>query len=118
MIVKSKYVYTPDVGVTFSDDGCRTVQDDCLSIREILCRFSNGQPLPDIQMNPQYPQQERDLEDPWADVDWNDLISVQEYQEKVNARCDELKAQRQHYEDLVRQQQESQQESQQQKQEQ
>lgn len=94
-MIRQRFCFDLDYPGTCCDKKmCHTVQDDTLSIREILVRFGAGQPMPEIGMQPQYPENTPDIDDPIADVDWDDLVSVQEYLAKVENRCEELKKKR------------------------
>lgn len=86
-MIQSRFNYKPSEGKTFSHEGDKTVQNDTLSIREILVRFSCGQPLPPCSMQPEYPERESDIDDPIAEVDWDDPISVREYKTVLEERC-------------------------------
>lgn len=64
-----------------------TVQDDALSIREILVRFAGGQSLPPIQQEGSYPNVEPNIDDPLADYDPTELTDLQEMINISNERA-------------------------------
>lgn len=64
-----------------------TVQDDALSIREILVRFAGGQSLPPIMQEGSYPTVEPNIDDPLADYDPNELTDLQEMINLSNERA-------------------------------
>lgn len=64
-----------------------TVQDDALSIREILVRFAGGQSLPPIQQEGSYPNVEPNIDDPLADYDPTELTDLQEMINISNQRA-------------------------------
>lgn len=53
-----------------------TVQDDALTIREILTRFTNGQPTPDLEREVSYPSAEPDINSDTIDVGSADIADV------------------------------------------
>lgn len=53
-----------------------TVQDDALTIREILTRFTNGQPTPDLEREVYYPSTEPDIDSDSIDVGTADIADV------------------------------------------
>lgn len=65
----------------------QTVQDDALSIREILVRFAGGQSLPPIQQEGSFPTVEPNIDDPLADYDPNELTDLQEMINLSNQRA-------------------------------
>lgn len=65
----------------------QTVQDDALSIREILVRFAGGQSLPPIQQEGSYPNVEPNIDDPLADYDPTELTDLQEMINISNQRA-------------------------------
>lgn len=65
----------------------KTVQDDALSIREILVRFAGGQSLPPIQQEGSYPNVEPNIDDPLADYDPTELTDLQEMINISNQRA-------------------------------
>lgn len=67
-----------------------TVQDDALSLREILIRFSNGQPLPPVGMQPYYPSEEPSIDDTPLDISSLDMVELDSYKNSVNNRINEL----------------------------
>lgn len=107
--------------VTLSTEGCKTIQNDTMSIREILVRFAGGQTVPSVVMTPQYPEQDVDFDDPLTEVDFDDPISVREYAEKVTDRCNKYRNRlltlQKEYNGLLEQQQPQQQQQQQQEEE-
>lgn len=67
-----------------------TVQDDALSLREILIRFSNGQPLPPVGMQAYYPSEEPSIDDTPLDISSLDMVELDSYKNSVNNRINEL----------------------------
>lgn len=65
----------------------KTVQDDALSIREILVRFAGGQSLPPIMQEGSYPNVEPNIDDPLADYDPSELTDLQEMINISNQRA-------------------------------
>ena len=65
----------------------QTVQDDALSIREILVRFAGGQSLPPIQQEGSFPNIEPNIDDELADFDPNELTDLQEMINISNQRA-------------------------------
>lgn len=53
-----------------------TVQDDALTIREILTRFTNGMPTPDLDREVYYPTTEPDIDSDSIDVGTADIADV------------------------------------------
>lgn len=53
-----------------------TVQDDALTIREILTRFTNGQPTPDLEREVYYPSNEPDIDSDTIDAGTADIADV------------------------------------------
>ena len=68
----------------------KTVQDDALSIREILVRFAGGQSLPPIQHEGSYPNVEPSIDDELADLDPNELIDLQQMIDISNQRAKQM----------------------------
>lgn len=68
----------------------QTVQDDALSIREILVRFAGGQALPPIQQEGSYPNVEPNIDDELADLDPNELTDLQQMIDISNQRAKEM----------------------------
>lgn len=80
----------------FSFDGVKgfppteTVQDDALSLREILIRFSNGQPLPPVSLQPYYPNEEPTIDDTPLDISSLDMAELDAYKKSVDNHITEL----------------------------
>lgn len=53
-----------------------TIQDDALTIREILTRFTNGQPTPDLEREVSYPATEPDIDSDTIDIGSADIADV------------------------------------------
>lgn len=70
-----RYANSPSVGQSNFPPSC-TVQDDALSIREILTRFTSGQPTPDLEREVYYPSSEPDIDSDTIDVDTADIADV------------------------------------------
>lgn len=68
----------------------QTVQDDALSIREILVRFAGGQALPPIQQEGSYPNIEPNIDDELADLDPNELTDLQQMIDISNQRAKQM----------------------------
>lgn len=68
----------------------QTVQDDALSIREILVRFAGGQALPPIQQEGSYPTVEPNIDDELADLDPNELTDLQRMIDISNERAKQM----------------------------
>lgn len=68
----------------------QTVQDDALSIREILVRFAGGQALPPIQQEGSYPTVEPNIDDELADLDPNELTDLQKMIDISNQRAKQM----------------------------
>lgn len=68
----------------------QTVQDDALSIREILVRFAGGQALPPIQQEGSYPNVEPNIDDELADLDPNELTDLQQMIDISNSRAKQM----------------------------
>lgn len=68
----------------------QTVQDDALSIREILVRFAGGQALPPIQQQGSYPNIEPNIDDELADLDPNELTDLQQMIDISNQRAKQM----------------------------
>lgn len=69
-----------------------TVQDDALSLREILIRFSNGQPLPPVAAQAYYPNEEPSIDDTPLDVSSLDMVELDAYKNSVENHINELQA--------------------------
>lgn len=69
-----------------------TVQDDALSLREILIRFSNGQPLPPVATESFYPDVEPSIDDAPLDISNLDLAELHSYKDSVDNHILELQA--------------------------
>lgn len=70
-----RYATSHSIGQSsFSPSG--TVQDDALTIREILTRFTNGQPTPDLEREVHYPTTEPDIDSDTIDVGSADIADV------------------------------------------
>lgn len=69
-----------------------TVQDDALSLREILIRFSNGQPLPPVAMESYYPNEEPSIDDTPLDISSFDMVELDSYKNSVENHIMELQA--------------------------
>ena len=82
--------------INFSFDGVKgfppteTVQDDALSLREILIRFSNGQPLPPVATQAYYPNEEPSIDDMPLDISGFDLAELHNYKSSVDNHIIEL----------------------------
>lgn len=80
----------------FSFDGVKgfppseTVQDDALSLREILIRFSNGQPLPPVSLQPYYPDETPSIDDTPLDISSLDMAELDAYKKSVDSHITEL----------------------------
>lgn len=70
-----RYAKSPSVGQSNFPPSC-TVQDDALTIREILTRFTNGMPTPDLDREVYYPSSEPDIDSDTIDVDTADIADV------------------------------------------
>lgn len=68
----------------------QTVQDDALSIREILVRFAGGQALPPIQQEGSYPNIEPNIDDELADLDPNEPTELQQMIHISNQRAKQM----------------------------
>lgn len=68
----------------------QTVQDDALSIREILVRFAGGQALPPIQQEGSYPTVEPNIDDELADLDPNELTDLHRMIDISNERAKQM----------------------------
>lgn len=53
-----------------------TIQDDALTIREILTRFTTGMPTPDLERDVHYPSTEPDIDSDTIDVDTADIADI------------------------------------------
>lgn len=90
----------------FSFDGVKnfppteTVQDDALSLREILIRFSNGQPLPPVAMEAYYPNEEPSIDDMPLDISSLDMVELDSYKNSVENHIMELQAKLQTLQEL------------------
>lgn len=69
-----------------------TVQDDALSLREILIRFSNGQPLPPIAAQPYFPGEEPSIDDTPLDISSLDMVELDAYKNSVDNHIVELQS--------------------------
>lgn len=70
-----RYATTHSSGQSNFSPSC-TVQDDALTIREILTRFTNGQPTPDLEREVSYPSTEPDIDIDTIDVSTADIADV------------------------------------------
>lgn len=69
-----------------------TVQDDALSLREILIRFSNGQPLPPVALESYYPNEEPSIDDTPLDISSLDMVELDSYKNSVENHIMELQS--------------------------
>lgn len=75
MKLLQRYATTHSVGqIDFSPSA--TIQDDALTIREILTRFTNGQPTPDLDREVHYPSTEPDIDSDTIDIGSADIADV------------------------------------------
>lgn len=70
-----RYAKSPSIGQSNFPPSC-TVQDDALTIREILTRFTNGMPTPDLEREISYPPTEPDIDADSIDLDTADIADV------------------------------------------
>lgn len=70
-----RYATTHSTGQSYFSPSS-TVQDDALTIREILTRFTNGQPTPDLEREVHYPSTEPDIDSDTIDVGSADIADV------------------------------------------
>lgn len=89
MDLKLGYNHPPHKGQTYFSPS-KTVQDDALSIREILVRFAGGQALPPIQQDGSYPNVEPHIDDELADLDPNELTDLEQMIEISKQRVTQL----------------------------
>lgn len=75
MKLVQRYAKSPSVGQSNFPPSC-TVQYDALTIREILTRFTNGMPTPDLDREVYYPSSEPDIDSDTIDVDTADIADV------------------------------------------
>lgn len=101
MKLRSRYTYGESTGQTDFAPSC-TIEDDCLSIREILVRFSSGQPLPPSTLHPQYPDVEPNIDDPIANVDWDEPTSVSAYRSIVDDRINHFQSRKKEIEERIK----------------
>lgn len=71
-----------------------TIQDDSLSLREILTRFAGGQPLPQMQSQGSYSPVEPDIDDDTYNIDFDDPFEVQNAIEAIKSRQSDLERQK------------------------
>lgn len=71
-----------------------TIQDDSLTLREILTRFAGGQPLPQMQIEGSYSPVEPDIDDDTYNIDFDDPFEVQNAIESIKARQSDLERQK------------------------
>ena len=75
MKLLQRYAKTYSIGQSNFPPSC-TVQDDALTIREILTRFTNGLPTPDLEREIYYPSDEPDIDSASIDLDTADIADV------------------------------------------
>lgn len=84
-----RYATTHSVGQSdFSPSA--TIQDDALTIREILTRFTNGQPTPELTREGSYPDSEPDINSDTIDVDTADIADVFNYASGISAKARQM----------------------------
>lgn len=71
-----------------------TIQDDSLTLREILTRFAGGQPLPQIQSEGTFSDIEPDIDDDTYNIDLDDPFEVQNAIESIKTRQSNLEKQK------------------------
>lgn len=71
-----------------------TIQDDSLTLREILTRFAGGQPLPQIQSEGIFSPVEPDIDDDTYNIDFDDPFEVQNAIEAIKTRQSNLERQK------------------------
>lgn len=84
-----RYAKTASNGQSNFPPSC-TVQDDALTIREILTRFTNGQPTPDLTREVSYPDSEPDINSDSIDVDTADIADVFNYAAGISAKARQM----------------------------
>ncbi len=89
MKLLNRYATLPHRGQIYFPPSC-TVQDDALTIREILTRFTNGQPTPDLTREVSYPDSEPDINSDAIDVDTADIADVFNYASGISAKAREM----------------------------
>lgn len=67
-----------------------TIQDDSLTLREILTRFAGGQPLPALQSEGSFSPIEPDIDDDTFNIDFDDPYEVQNAIETIKNRQSNL----------------------------
>lgn len=67
-----------------------TVQDDSLTLREILTRFAGGQPLPQMQSEGTFSDIEPDIDDDTYNIDLDDPFEVQNAIDAIKSRQSNL----------------------------
>lgn len=71
-----------------------TIQDDSLTLREILTRFAGGQPLPQMQSEGSFSPVEPDIDDDTYNFDFDDPFEVQNAIEAIKTRQSNLEKQK------------------------
>lgn len=71
-----------------------TIQDDSLTLREILTRFAGGQPLPQMQSEGSFSPIEPDIDDDTYNIDFDDPFEVQNAIESIKNRQSNLEKQK------------------------
>lgn len=71
-----------------------TIQDDSLTLREILTRFAGGQPLPQMQREGSFSPVEPDIDDDTYNIDLDDPFEVQNAIESIKNRQSNLEKQK------------------------
>lgn len=71
-----------------------TIQDDSLTLREILTRFAGGQPLPQMQSEGSFSPIEPDIDDDTYNIDLDDPFEVQNAIESIKNRQSNLEKQK------------------------
>ena len=71
-----------------------TIQDDSLTLREILTRFAGGQPLPQMQSEGTFSPVEPDIDDDTFNIDFDDPYEVQNAIEAIKTRQSNLERQK------------------------
>lgn len=71
-----------------------TIQDDSLTLREILTRFAGGQPLPQMQSEGCFSPVEPDIDDDTYNIDIDDPFEVQNAIDAIKSRQSNLEKQK------------------------
>lgn len=67
-----------------------TIQDDALTIREILTRFTNGMPTPDLDREVSYPSVEPDIDSDTIDIGTADIADVFNLASGISAKARQM----------------------------